>query len=167
MTDSHGRTVNFKNTIIIMTSNIGSDMLLEEIRSKADPDRLREDLMGRLREHFKPEFLNRVDGILIFHSLMKEQIIKILDIQLKDLARRLAEQKVTLEVTDAARSLLADEGYDPEFGARPLKREIVNRLETPISRMLIGGEVHEDMTLTVDAADGKLVFRNAPTEEKR
>ena len=150
-----------------MTSNIGSDMLLEEIRSKADPDRLREDLMGRLREHFKPEFLNRVDGILIFHSLMKEQIIKILDIQLKDLARRLAEQKVTLEVTDAARSLLADEGYDPEFGARPLKREIVNRLETPISRMLIGGEVHEDMTLTVDAADGKLEFRNAPTEEKR
>ena len=167
LTDSHGRTVNFKNTIIIMTSNIGSDMLLEEIRSKADPDRLRDDLMGRLREHFKPEFLNRVDGILIFHSLMKEQIIRILDIQLKDLARRLAEQKVTLEVTDAARSLLADEGYDPEFGARPLKREIVNRLETPISRMLIGGEVHEDMTLTVDAADGKLEFRSAAAEEKR
>jgi ATP-dependent Clp protease ATP-binding subunit ClpB len=166
LTDSHGRTVNFKNTIIIMTSNIGSDMLLEEIKSKADPERLREDLMGRLREHFKPEFLNRVDGILVFHSLQKEQIIQILDIQLKDLARRLAEQKVTLEVTDAARALMAEEGYDPEFGARPLKREIVNRLETPISRMLIAGEVHEDMILTVDAKDSKITFQSRPAEGK-
>lgn len=165
LTDSHGRTVNFKNTIIIMTSNIGSDMLLEEIRSKADPERLREDLMARLREHFKPEFLNRVDGIQIFHSLKKDEIIRILDIQLKGLAGRLAEQKVTLKVTDPARELLADEGYDPEFGARPLKREIVNRLETPISRMLIAGEVHEDMVLTVDAADGKLDFRAAADEK--
>ena len=164
LTDSHGRTVNFKNTIIIMTSNIGSDMLLEEIKSKADPERLREDLMGRLREHFKPEFLNRVDGILVFHSLQKEQIIQILDIQLKDLARRLAEQKVTLEVTDAARALMAEEGYDPEFGARPLKREIVNRLETPISRMLIAGEVHEDMILTVDAKNSKITFQSRPAE---
>ena len=162
LTDSHGRTVNFKNTIIIMTSNIGSDMLLEEIKSKADPERLREDLMGRLREHFKPEFLNRVDGILVFHSLQKDQIIQILDIQLKDLARRLAEQKVTLEVTDAARALMAEEGYDPEFGARPLKREIVNRLETPISRMLIAGDVHEDMILTVDAKDSKITFQSRP-----
>ena len=166
LTDSHGRTVNFKNTIIIMTSNIGSDMLLEEIKTKADPERLREDLMGRLREHFKPEFLNRVDGILVFHSLQKEQIIQILDIQLKDLARRLAEQKVTLEVTDAARALMAEEGYDPEFGARPLKREIVNRLETPISRMLIAGEVHEDMILTVDAKDSKITFQSRPAEGK-
>ena len=141
-------------------------MLLEEIRSKADPDRLREDLMSRLREHFKPEFLNRVDGILVFHSLQKEQIIRILDIQLKDLARRLAEQKVTLKVTDQARARLAEEGYDPEFGARPLKREIVNRLETPISRMLIAGEVHEDMVLTVDADDSGITFRSAATEEK-
>ena len=166
LTDSHGRTVNFKNTIIIMTSNIGSDMLLEELRTKADPERLRNDLMGRLREHFKPEFLNRVDGILVFHSLQKEQIIRILDIQLKDLARRLADQHVTLEVTDQARALLAEEGYDPEFGARPLKREIVNRLETPISRMLIAGEVHEDMVLTVDVKDSKLHFQSSPAEKK-
>ena len=122
--------------------------------------------MGRLREHFKPEFLNRVDGILVFHSLQKEQIIQILDIQLKDLARRLAEQKVTLEVTDAARALMAEEGYDPEFGARPLKREIVNRLETPISRMLIAGEVHEDMVLTVDAKDSKITFQSRSAEAK-
>ena len=166
LTDSHGRTVNFKNTIIIMTSNIGSDMLLEEIRTKADPERLREDLMGRLREHFKPEFLNRVDGILVFHSLKKEEIIRILDIQLKDLGRRLAEQQVTLEVTDQARALLAEEGYDPEFGARPLKREIVNRLETPISRMLIAGDVHEGMVLTVDAKDSKISFRSKTADEK-
>ncbi|MBO4633400.1 MAG: AAA family ATPase, partial [Lentisphaeria bacterium] len=167
LTDSHGRTVNFKNTIIIMTSNIGSDMLLEEIKSQADPDRLKEDLMARLREHFKPEFLNRVDGILVFHSLRKEQIIRILDLQLKDLAHRLAEQKVTLTVTDRAKELLADEGYDPEFGARPLKREIVKRLETPISRMLISGEVHEDMVLTVDAIDRKIEFHAAPADEKK
>jgi len=165
LTDSHGRTVNFKNTIIIMTSNIGSDMLLEEIRGKVDPERLKNDLMGRLRDHFKPEFLNRVDGILVFHSLKQEQIIRILDIQLKDLARRLADQNVTLQVTDSARKLLAEEGYDPEFGARPLKREIVNRLETPISRMLIAGEVHEEMTLTVDAAQGEITFRAAPAGE--
>ena len=167
LTDSHGRTVNFKNTIIIMTSNIGSDMLLEEMRTKTDPERLRDDLMGRLREHFKPEFLNRVDGILMFHSLQKEQIIQILDIQLKDLSRRLSEQKVTLKVTEPARALLAEEGYDPEFGARPLKREIVNRLETPISRMLIAGEVHEDMVLTVDAEDSKLAFHAAKAGEKK
>ena len=166
LTDSHGRTVNFKNTIIIITSNIGSDMLLEEIRTKADPERLREDLMGRLREHFKPEFLNRVDGILVFHSLKKEEIIRILDIQLKDLGRRLSEQQVTLEVTDRARALLAEEGYDPEFGARPLKREIVNRLETPISRMLIAGDVHEGMVLTVDAKDSKISFRSKSADEK-
>lgn len=166
LTDSHGRTVNFKNTIIIMTSNIGSDMLLEEIKNKCDPEQLRSDLMGRLREHFKPEFLNRVDGILIFHSLKMEQIIRILDIQLADLGRRLADQKVTLKVTDKAKKLLAEEGYDPEFGARPLKREIVNRLETPISRMLIAGEVHEDMTLTVDAGKEGIAFKAAENSEK-
>ena len=162
LTDSHGRTVNFKNTIIIMTSNIGSDMLLEEIRTKSDPERLRENLMGQLRNHFKPEFLNRVDGILVFRSLEKEQIVKILDIRLKELETRLADRQIGLVVTQAAKNQLAEEGYDPEFGARPLKRVLVNRIETPVSRMLIAGEVHEEMLLKIDASENGLIFHTEP-----
>ena len=159
LTDSHGRTVNFKNTIIIMTSNIGSDMLLDEIRAKGDPERLREDLMARMRDHFKPEFLNRVDGILIFHALGMEQIVRILDIQLRDFEKRLAEQEVTLSVTDKAKKLLAQEGYDPQYGARPLKRVLVRMVETPVSKMLISGELHENMKLAIDAGKNGLTFK--------
>lgn len=165
LTDSHGRTVNFKNTIIIMTSNIGSAMLLDEIKNQGDPERLRAELTALLRENFKPEFLNRVDGTLIFHALKMEQIMQILDLQLADLTRRLADQKVKLTVTNKAKELLVREGYEPEFGARPLKRVIVKRLETPASRMLIAGEVHENMVLTVDEAGGKLAFTTAPKKE--
>jgi len=159
LTDSHGRTVNFKNTIIIMTSNIGSDMLLDEIKAKGDPERLREDLMARMRDHFKPEFLNRVDGILIFHALGMEQIVRILDIQLRDFEKRLAEQKVTLSVTDKAKKLLAQEGFDPQYGARPLKRVLVRMVETPVSKMLISGELHENMKLSIDAGKSGLTFK--------
>ena len=164
LTDSHGRTVNFKNTIIIMTSNIGSDMLLEEIKEKKDPEKLREDLMQRLRDHFRPEFLNRVDGILIFKSLRMEQIVKILDIQLADFARRLKDQNVGFSISEAAKKHLAENGYDPEFGARPLKRVIVNEIETPVSRMLIAGDLREGMTLKVDFVKGALKF--TPVAEK-
>ncbi len=164
LTDSHGRTVNFKNTIIIMTSNIGSDMLLDEIKAQGDPDRLREDLMARLRDHFKPEFLNRVDGILIFHSLGMEQIIRILDIQLRDFEKRLGEQKVTLSVSEKAKKWIAQEGFDPQYGARPLKRVLVRIVETPVSRMLISGELHEDMRLSIDAGKGGLTFKAAAEE---
>lgn len=129
------------NTIIIMTSNIGSDMLLEEIKEKKDPEKLREDLMMRLRDHFRPEFLNRVDGILIFKSLQMEQIVRILDIQLADFGRRLKDQDVGFSITEAAKKHLAENGYDPEFGARPLKRVIVNEIETPVSKLLISGEL--------------------------
>ena len=164
LTDSHGRTVNFKNTIIIMTSNIGSDMLLEEIKEKKDPEKLREDLMQRLRDHFRPEFLNRVDGILIFKSLQMDQIVKILDIQLADFARRLKDQSVGFSIAEAAKKHLAENGYDPEFGARPLKRVIVNEIETPVSRMLIAGDLREGMTLKVDFVKGALKF--TPVAEK-
>ncbi len=159
LTDSHGRTVNFKNTIIIMTSNIGSDMLLDEIRAKGDPERLREDLMARMRDHFKPEFLNRVDGILIFHALGMEQIVRILDIQLRDFEKRLGEQEVTLSVTDKAKKLLAQEGFDPQYGARPLKRVLVRMVETPVSKMLISGDLHEGMNLAIDAGKNGLTFK--------
>ncbi|MBP3393978.1 MAG: AAA family ATPase, partial [Lentisphaeria bacterium] len=166
LTDSHGRTVNFKNTIIIMTSNIGSDMLLEEIKEKKDPEKLREDLMMRLRDHFRPEFLNRVDGILIFKSLQMEQIVRILDIQLADFARRLKDQDVGFSITEAAKKHLAENGYDPEFGARPLKRVIVNEIETPVSKLLISGELREGMTLKVDFAKDKLKFTPAAGKPK-
>ena len=166
LTDSHGRTVNFKNTIIIMTSNIGSDMLLEEIKEKKDPEKLREDLMMRLRDHFRPEFLNRVDGILIFKSLQMEQIVRILDIQLADFGRRLKDQDVGFSITEAAKKHLAENGYDPEFGARPLKRVIVNEIETPVSKLLISGELREGMTLKVDFAKDKLKFTPAAGKPK-
>ena len=165
LTDSHGRTVNFKNTIIIMTSNIGSEMLLEEFKAKRDPALLRGELMALLRDHFKPEFLNRVDGILIFHSLGMEQIIRILDIQLGEFEKRLAEQKVSLSVSDKAKKLIAQEGFDPQYGARPLKRVIVRMIETPVSKMLISGELHEDMKLCIDAGKGELSFKAAPEEK--
>ena len=161
LTDSHGRTVSFKNTIIIMTSNIGSSMLLEEIRSGVQDSRIRENMLAALQAHFRPEFLNRVDGILVFHALRKNEIGQILDLLLTDLGNRLQGSDVTLEVTPGAREFLAGEGYDPEYGARPMKRVLVNELETPISRMLISGDLHEGMLLTVDLEKekGSLTFR--------
>ena len=161
LTDSHGRTVSFKNTIIIMTSNVGSSMLLEEIRSGVQDSRIRENMLTALQAHFRPEFLNRVDGVLVFHALQKKEIVQILDLLLADLGNRLKESEVTLEVTPDAREFLAGEGYDPEFGARPMKRVLVNELETSISRMLISGELHEGMLLTVDRKheESSLVFR--------
>ena len=161
LTDSHGRTVSFKNTIIIMTSNVGSSMLLEEIRSGVQDSRIRENMLTALQAQFRPEFLNRVDGVLVFHALQKKEIVQILDLLLADLGNRLKESEVTLEVTPDAREFLAGEGYDPEFGARPMKRVLVNELETPISRMLISGELHEGMLLTVDRKqeESSLVFR--------
>ena len=155
VTDSQGRTVSFKNTIIIMTSNIGSDRILA---ASGDVDALKEDLMIELRRHFRPEFLNRIDETLIFHALTKEEIKQIVDIQLKRLAKRLADQEIALKVTPEAKELLADEGYDPSFGARPLKRAIIRLVETPVSRKIIGGEILPNSTLVIGRKDDKLTF---------
>ena len=156
LTDSHGRTVSFKNTIIIMTSNLGSDLLLE---CGGDVEKTRPEIDKLLHAQFRPEFLNRIDGILLFKPLELDQIESIFDIQIGLLRERLNKQGVALEVTKEARTLLAKRGYDPRFGARPLKRVLVNDLETPLSRMLISGELHEGMTLTVGAKkDGELKF---------
>ena len=168
LTDSHGRTVSFKNTIIIMTSNIGSDLLLDHADSSkgADMEALRPDIMRLLHSHFRPEFLNRVDGILMFQPLTKDQIRKILDILVARVADRLADQGVRIELSDSAGALLADHGYDPQFGARPLKRVVVNEIETPVSRMLIAGELRGGMTLHVDTIKGgrELKFYCTETE---
>ena len=156
LTDSHGRTVSFKNTIIIMTSNLGSDLLLE---CGGDVEKTRPEIDKLLHAQFRPEFLNRIDGILLFKPLELEQIESIFDIQIALLRERLNKQGVALEVTPKARTVLAKRGYDPRFGARPLKRVLVNDLETPLSRMLISGELHEGMLLTVGVKkDGELQF---------
>jgi ATP-dependent Clp protease ATP-binding subunit ClpB len=156
LTDSHGRTVSFKNTIIIMTSNLGSDLLLE---CGGDVEKTRPEIDKLLHAQFRPEFLNRIDGILLFKPLELDQIESIFDIQIGLLRERLNKQGVALEVTPKARTLLAKRGYDPRFGARPLKRVLVNDLETPLSRKLISGELHEGMTLTVGVKkDGDLEF---------
>ncbi len=148
VTDSHGRTVSFKNTIIIMTSNIGSDVLLD---NPGETEKVREQLLNMLRQHFRPEFLNRIDATLIFHSLSVEDLRGIVDIQLRSFTARLAEQEIGLEVTDTAKDFLAKAGYDPVYGARPLKRVIVKELENPIARMLIGGELAEGGTVKIDS----------------
>lgn len=159
LTDSRGRTVNFKNTIIIMTSNLGSDLLLEAAGKKdADENKVREAMTALLRQHFRPEFLNRIDETLMFHALTQKDIERILEIQMKHFAFRLEEMGVQIELTPEAKALLAKKGYDPEFGARPLKRTVVKEVETPVSRMLIAGDLPAGSVLKIDVSGEDLHF---------
>ena len=157
LTDGQGRTVDFKNTIIIMTSNLGSQVIQE--LGGGDDEKMRQMVMEAVRAHFRPEFLNRVDEILIFHTLSLAQIKQIVEIQLKRLEKRLAERKLGLRVTDKGKEFLAKEGYDPVFGARPLKRAIQRLLQDPLARRLLEREFAEGDTITVDAARGELILR--------
>ena len=155
LTDSHGRTVNFKNTIVIMTSNIGSPLLLEGIGPDGQiKEGARREVMEELRRSFRPEFLNRVDDVVLFKPLTLEEIGRIVDLQMAELRERLLEQRVDLKVTPEARELLAKEGYSPVYGARPLKRLIQTRIETPIARLVVAGEVKDGGAITVDARKG-------------
>ena len=151
LTDGQGRTVNFKNTVIIMTSNIGSQLILE-VRGADDRSyqQMREQVMEALRRHFRPEFLNRVDEVVVFRALTETELDKIVDIQLEGLRRRLAERRITLEVTAAAKAHLSRAGYDPVFGARPLKRVIQREVETPIARLIVAGRLGDGATARVD-----------------
>jgi ATP-dependent Clp protease ATP-binding subunit ClpB len=155
ITDGQGRTVDFKNTVIIMTSNIGSQYIIEEESSAAARERL---VMDALRAHFRPEFLNRVDEIIIFDRLTENDLKKIVDIQLGRLTKRLAQKNITLELTDAAKALLAREGYDPVYGARPLKRVIQRELLNPLSIDILEGKFREGQTIKVHEKNGKLEF---------
>jgi ATP-dependent Clp protease ATP-binding subunit ClpB len=155
LTDGHGRTVDFKNTIVIMTSNIGSQYIAEI----TDETLMRDRVMEALRLHFKPEFLNRVDDILIFHRLTKEQLRQIVGLQVARLARLLADRHLTLELTDKARDFLADAGYDPVYGARPLRRAIQHYLQDKLAPMLLAGEFKEGDTIRVDADKNGLTFQ--------
>jgi len=158
LTDGQGRVVDFKNVIIIMTSNLGSDLILE-VGAEGDQIKLRVALMELLKQSFRPEFINRIDETVIFNRLGKSEIGRIVDIQIEYLKRRLEERKITLKLTDAAKSLLAERGYDPLFGARPLKRTIQSDLENPLAKQVIGGSIREGDTVTADASADGIVFK--------
>ncbi len=157
LTDSQGHTVDFKNTVLIMTSNIGSHHILEAQQSGASYEAMKSLVTGELRHHFRPEFLNRVDEIVVFHALTSEQLGKIVEIQVGRLRERLKERRISLTLAPAALADLGARGYDPVYGARPLKRLIQNEIETPIARLLVKGELQDGDTATVDVKDGKVV----------
>ncbi|MCX2454815.1 ATP-dependent chaperone ClpB [Lacticaseibacillus nasuensis] len=163
LTDSQGRTVNFKNTIIIMTSNLGSEALLDGMATdkRITPER-REQVMQLVREHFKPEFLNRVDDIIMFNPLQLKDIERIVMKDLAGLNERLAAQDIHLSVTPAASEWLADKGYEPAYGARPLQRLITTAVETPLAKQIIGGQIVPPSTVELGVAAGKLTFTSAP-----
>jgi ATP-dependent Clp protease ATP-binding subunit ClpB len=166
LTDSQGRIVDFKNTVIIMTSNIGSQHILE-FSGRTDStayEAMKEAVLVELRRHFRPEFLNRVDDVVVFHSLTEEDLKKILDIQLNRLRSRLAERHIQIELMPEAATHLAREGYDPVYGARPLKRAIQKELETPIGRRLLSGKISDGQTIVVDWQDGEFAFKTKGAE---
>ena len=163
LTDGQGRTVDFKNTIVIMTSNLGSPIIQEYFldghTDKSSHQAMEDKVMAELKRHFRPEFLNRVDDVIIFQSLDESELARIVDIQLKQLDHRLAQQNLTLDVDAAAKKLIASEGYDPQFGARPLKRAVQEFLLDPLSTKLLAGEFKPGDRIKVGAKDGELVFQ--------
>jgi ATP-dependent Clp protease ATP-binding subunit ClpB len=169
LTDGQGRTVDFRNTIVIMTSNIGSHRILDykgDLGS-AEYAVMRATVLDELRQHFRPEFLNRVDEIIVFHALSEDELAQIADIQLNRVRHRLADRRIELQLTHAAKLHLVRTGYDPVYGARPLKRAIQKELETPLGRKILAGEVHDGQKVVVDYDDirGELTFRTEPAGE--
>jgi ATP-dependent Clp protease ATP-binding subunit ClpB len=159
LTDSQGRTVDFKNSIIIMTSNIGSQFILDIAADDSRYEEMRSRVMAAMRDSFRPEFLNRIDEIIIFHGLTKQQLQPIVQLQVQGLQKRLEEQKLALKLSDSATDFLAELGYDPVYGARPLKRAIQRYLETPIAKSILRGEFQEGDTIFVDVEDERLTFK--------
>jgi len=156
LTDGHGRVVNFKNTVVIMTSNVGSQWI-RDLAGK-DEEEMRRRVLEALNQHFRPEFLNRVDEIIIFHSLSLENLVQIVDIQLGHLRDRLAEHKMTLHVSDEAQRYLAEKGYDPVYGARPLKRVIQREIQDPLAKEMLEGKLSGGDTVRAELQDGQIVF---------
>jgi ATP-dependent Clp protease ATP-binding subunit ClpC len=177
LTDGHGRTVDFRNTVVIMTSNLGTEHIKRYVpigfkaqeAGQFDEEKYKERVQEALRQAFRPEFLNRVDEIIIFHSLNQEHMVKIVDLMVRELGKRLAEQGIGIELTEAARELLAREGYDPNYGARPLRRLIQRKLENPLSRWLLENKLAQGAVVRVDVGqDDELAFEvvyPAPTSE--
>jgi ATP-dependent Clp protease ATP-binding subunit ClpB len=162
LTDAQGRTVDFRNTIIIMTSNLGSQYIVEP---GLTPDQIEQRVMTAVREHFRPELLNRIDEVVIFAPLGREQITQIVEIQLRDLRQRLAERNMTVELTPAAKERLADIGFDPVYGARPLRRAIQQRIVHPLAVRLLAGDFHDGDTIVVDAAGDQFTFQVAAPQQ--
>ncbi|RMD46680.1 MAG: AAA family ATPase, partial [Alphaproteobacteria bacterium] len=166
LTDGQGRTVDFKQTLIILTSNLGSQAL-SQLPEGADPSEARRQVMEAVRAHFRPEFLNRLDEIIIFNRLTREHMEGIVRIQLERLQKRLEHRKIKLEVDQSAIDWLAREGYDPVYGARPLKRVIQRRLQDPLAEMILAGEIMDGSTVKVSAGEGGLLINGHPAESRR
>jgi ATP-dependent Clp protease ATP-binding subunit ClpB len=157
LTDGHGRTVDFRNTVVVMTSNLGSDVI-QRMAGEENYTRMKEAVMETVVEHFRPEFINRIDEVVVFHPLRRAQIRAITEIQIRNLAERLEAQNITLELTDSALDKLAEMGFDPVYGARPLKRAIQQALENPLAKALLGGEFGPSDTVHVVAGEDGLNF---------
>jgi ATP-dependent Clp protease ATP-binding subunit ClpB len=165
LTDAQGRTVDFRNTVVIMTSNIGSIYLLEGVTSGGEikPD-ARDLVLGELRSQFRPEFLNRVDEIVLFKPLTESEIEQIVELMFNELRGRLAGRRMSLELTEDARLFIAQQGFDPVYGARPLRRVIAREVETRIGRALLAGDIPDGAAIQIDARDGELVVDFQPPE---
>jgi ATP-dependent Clp protease ATP-binding subunit ClpB len=164
LTDGQGRTVDFRNTLIIMTSNLGWEYLVNQPEGE-DSDQVREQVMAIVRAHFRPEFLNRVDEIILFHRLKREHMGRIVDIQMQRLAKLLADRKITVQLDEAAKEWLGKKGYDPAYGARPLKRVIQKFVQDPLAGMLLEGKVHDGETVKISAGKDGLMFNGAATKK--
>jgi ATP-dependent Clp protease ATP-binding subunit ClpB len=163
LTDSQGRTVDFRNTVILMTSNIGSQYILEQTGS-GDWEAVERTVLAEMRRYFRPEFLNRVDDIVVFRPLTQEQLRRIVDLQLERVKALLAERRITLEITEVAEDLIAAEGFDPAFGARPLKRAIQRMVQNPLAMRILEGEFDDGDQIRIDSGpDGNLVFERVTT----
>jgi ATP-dependent Clp protease ATP-binding subunit ClpB len=164
LTDGQGRTVDFRNTLIIMTSNLGSEYLVNQAEGE-DSDAVRDQVMSMVRGHFRPEFLNRVDEILLFHRLQRKEMTRIVDIQLDRLKKLLADRKITLQLDDKARAWLADKGYDPAYGARPLKRVIQKYVQDPLAEQVLAGKIHDGETVKISAGKDGLVINGETVKQ--
>ncbi|HXY89960.1 MAG TPA: AAA family ATPase, partial [Xanthobacteraceae bacterium] len=160
LTDGQGRTVDFRNTLLVMTSNIGAEFLVA-LGENEDVDKVRDQVMSLVRANFRPEFLNRIDEIILFHRLKRDQMGAIVDIQVKRLQKLLDERKVAIELSPEARNFLAEKGYDPAYGARPLKRVIQKELQDPLAGRLLSGEIKDGVRVKVGLAKGELTFKIA------
>ena len=159
LTDGQGRTVDFKNTLIIMTSNLGSDAL-----ASGESGEISEQVMAAIRSHFRPEFINRIDEIVFFKRLGRDEIDHIVDIQMTRLDKLLADRKLTVDLTEGARTWLANRGYDPVYGARPLKRVIQKELQDPLARLILEGRIRDGETIKVDVEGDALTINGVPND---
>ncbi len=167
LTDSQGHTVDFRNTIVIMTSNLGSNHLLSGIAPDGSlKPGAKEAVLAELKTHFRPEFLNRIDETVVFLPLRRDQVERIVELQLDHLRRLLADRKITLDLTPEAKAFVADESYDPLYGARPLKRYVQHNVETPLAKLIIQGEIRDGQHVTVSVRDGALAFAGEARSER-